>query len=145
MALHVSLSDVQQWLEKTKLTLTEVDPEFEASATAIAFSILSSRYDTSTWTNETTTPEIVRVGLSMWIASYEYRRAYSESTAATANSYADWLEKRGSFIIEGLQNGLIDIPGVIETSSPTTPLYWPDDTTGDDGVSEAKFTIGRAF
>jgi hypothetical protein len=127
---HVIAEEVQVWLNNTRLTLSEIDDQFEAAAASVIFARVATRYDTSGWVNDATTPGIVRVALSRLIAAYEFRKAYSEVTADTAGSYADWLEVGAMSIADSIANGIIDLPGVSETTSPSSPLFWPNDTTG---------------
>ncbi len=156
MAVVVTLAQVQQWLEQTKLTLDNVDEELAESARLRAFSDMASAYDTSTWVDSSTTPALVRSCISMLIAAWEYMRAYSEEDGT---SYGMVLEARALALIESIANGsteLEELPGVGSASSIAE--FYPDDLTGSSAIYDAngnliglagsediKFTMGGRF
>lgn len=156
MAVVVTLAEVQQWLESTKMTLTTVDTELAESARVLAFSDISSAYDVSTWISPTSTPKLVRAAISMLIAAWEYQRAYSEEDGS---NYGDKLEIRARLLIEGIAGGttiLEELPG--EGTTTTSPEFYPDDSTGYSDIYDAndnliglagsediKFTMGARY
>jgi hypothetical protein len=158
MAVFVTQDEVQQWLETTKLGITEVDVELESSASTYIFARLGETYDTSGWIGSTTTPALVRKLISMLIAAWTYERTYSESSPDQP-TWAQRLEAMVEAILTGLTDGsiaLVDLPaGDIPT---TTPEFWPTDDTGntqqydalgnplgDVNSEDIKFTMGIRF
>lgn len=155
---HVTQPEVQSWLEATKLTISTVDAELEATAAVTVFGALTHDYDTTTWTDSTTTPAIVRKVIAMFVAAWTYNRQYSED-APDGNAYANWLEAKANMLLQGLIAGTIDIievPGV--PVSIGTPTFYPDDTTGavavydalgnqvfPTGADDIKFRMGTVF
>lgn len=135
MAVVVTLPEVQQWLESTKMTLATVDTELAESARLMAFSDISSAYDTSTWVDSLTTPKLVRAVISMLVAAWEYQRAYSEEDGT---NYGDKLEARAMLLMQGIAAGtteLEELPGV--GSSSGSPVFYPDDSTGYSEIYNA--------
>lgn len=155
---HVTLPEVQQWLEATKLTLSSLDPALEDSAFTVVSSMLDRRYDTTVWVDSTTTPSLIRKIISLLIASWTYERQYSEESTGSS-SYSTALEDSAMSLIAGLTEGSIDIVGVVPTNETSQqPAFLPTDDTGltqrVDGLGfylgvpgdeDIKFTMGRVF
>jgi hypothetical protein len=158
VALHVTIEEVQQWLEPTKLTVPSVDVELEATAALLVLNTLSTEYTTTTWVDDTTTPPIVRKIISMLVAAWLYNRAYSEETP-DGNNYALWLESKAYALLQGLVSGTIDIPEVPGEAAAIGPAtYYPTDVTGAVeqynalgyqvgvlGQDDIKFRMGDVF
>src|SRR5262252_3782166 len=102
---HLTLAQVQQWLQSTKLNLRELDGVLEASQVDYVFGRLGSIFDTSGWSNETTTPPLVQDILSMLIAAVIYRRSYAEVIDDESLTYPAWLETRAEQMISCLLSG----------------------------------------
>src|SRR4051812_32469360 len=110
---HVTLPEVQQWLEPTKLTLTDVDTELDATWYAKVASTLSGRYDTSSWLNDTNTPAMIKVIISMYIAGTLYNRAYSEE--GDVASYGTWLIRYADNLLSAVDSGQAVLVGLDST------------------------------
>lgn len=151
---YVTQAEVQQWLQQSKYNITGLDSELEAHAVDVAFSLLSRRYDVSPWTDSTTTPGLVLNLITMLVASYALRRAIGEDEGL--HDYPDWLESRATSLLEGLADGLLEIPGTDPDPSSAeegAPAFWPtqaatdlwfDDPTADGGAALA-FTMEQIF
>lgn len=142
----VTEAQVQQWLEATKLTIDDVDDELESTAKGIVLSSLSSQYDVTTWIDVSTTPKLVQQVISMFIAAWEYNRAYSED-ATNSSSYSAWLEKKAYTLLAGINSGANDLPEVPGFSSTNAPSFYPGDYSLDANgcPEEAKFTMNARY
>lgn len=142
----ISLEQVQAWLSKTKLHISQVDPQFESTATNMILGSLTELYDISTWIDEASTPALVRDSIAMLVAAWTYQRTYSEDDP-DGSAYAKWLEANAYKLRDGIKLGIIDlqeVPGLAVSTGAAS--FWPDDSTEtinpDDGV---KFTMGSRF
>ena len=139
-------SDVQTWLEGTKLTLTDVDTGLEQYATDKVMGRLSQRYTITGWVDHLTTPPIVINLISMLVAAAIYRRAYSEDLTADDNTWAVWLEKSALATLNDLSSGVLDIIGVPDDSLGVSgPVFYPTDASSMDDVDPALFKIAQSF
>lgn len=150
MAVVVTHPDVQQWLEQTKLSITAVDVELAESHTSIVFARLADRYDSSGWVTPATTPRLVRVIISMMVASSMYRRQYSDE--GDNGSYAWRLESSAWKLLGALAGGSLTLD---EPQKETArPIFFPTDAAtalaeseGEDYHLAAKrsFSMGMVF
>jgi hypothetical protein len=158
MAVIVQLSEVQQWLEGTKLTLGALDADLTDTAQVQVLSALQAIFDTSLWIGPTETPALVRKIISLYIAGWTYARQYSEATAENKNVYASWLCQRADVLLAGLVAGTLTLAEDPDAGASNEPSFWPNDTTGSsqqyDGAGEAiggqydqdiKFSMGKVF
>jgi hypothetical protein len=155
---HVTLAEVQQWLEQTKLQINQIDAEFEATATALVFGQLDRRYATAGWTDVSTTPELIRKIIAMLVSCWTYERQYSE-VSPEGSAYSRSLEDSAMQIVQSLMEGTMTIPGVLPLDEPLyAPLFEPNDSTaltqqfdqlgnpiGEPGDEDIKFTMARRF
>ena len=153
MPTRITSADVQVWLEPTKLRIDSGDPlAEEVPASEIVLSKLATRFDTSGWTDENDTPDLVRNILGMLVASYRYNSVYSETEDA-GNPYADKLADMADNLIMGIMDGTIDL--IDETlQGPTvtgTLEFLPTDKTGVNDLSPfgpeegVRFKIGDVY
>lgn len=149
---RISQSEAQGWAELTKLTLPSLAldallPQIETEVIAR----LNSIYDTSGWTNDTTTPAIVRVVIAKMYVAYYIDRQYSENQDET-NDYATLLRTNADMLMEGLIDGTIDIPNETPVGAGIGPSFYPNDassaqepTLDDPSLGPAKFSMGKIF
>jgi hypothetical protein len=159
MALVVAPEEVQAWLEQSKLTVTEVDQSLHEAARALVFSRVAEVYDTETWVDVSTTPDLIRKVASLYIAAWVYNRAFS-SLADVGTTYGDKLIAMADTLCAAIIGGdasLLDVPAA--ELRDTMPDFWPDESTGAvqqyDAVGNAigdsrnsediKFTMGMRF
>jgi hypothetical protein len=137
VALHVTIPEVQSWLDAGKIELPTNDTlpeEFNVSTYVLAK--LGQIYNVSTWVDTTTTPNLVRVIISAKVAASRYNKLYSEEDDA-GNKYANKLEVWAEGIITALLNGtivLVDYPTPVTANDPA---YYPNDATGSDVILDA--------
>lgn len=153
---HVTVAQVQQWLNSSKypLNLASLPTEQEHGAAEGVFAALEQRYDTSTWVDEATTPSLVRHIIAMLCASSLLRIAISEDDGIA--KYCDWLDKRAQTLVDGLVSGalvLVDAPTDPEAPAAASISFWPtqaatdiweDDPYADGGAARA-FDMQKVF
>lgn len=132
----VTLAEVQQWLEATKLTLDVVDEELAESARAIAFGKLSAAYDTSTWVSIGTTPKLVRTVISMLVAAWIYQREYAEEEDS---AYGRRRERQAMELLSSIAKREIELEEYPTNSAEGTPSFYPTDE------DEIKFTMSGRY
>lgn len=125
----VTLAEVQQWLEKTKLEITVLSGPFEETARSMTFGEVAQQYPTTTWLDDVTTPVLIRKIVSMRMAGWIYKSTYSEDTGQSP--YGDWLLEQAANLVAGIVSGMIKLTDVVigaTTSDPAT--FIPNNTTG---------------
>lgn len=147
---RIEKQDVQPWVEKSKVTIEALDSGLLAQLEARVIGRLDVSFDTSSWTDETNTPVLVKSIIAMTYASWHYNRAYSEDQEAL-NDYALWLLGQANDLMTGLLDGSIVIDGV---AAPTTgyPSFYPNDessalapTSDDYSLGGPMFNTGGKF
>lgn len=148
---RVALSEVQAWVEPSKVNLTALDSELLSSLEEEVLVQLTSQYNVSGWINPATTPKIVRVIIAKTYASFHIDRAYSENQDG-GNDYAARLMANANMLLTGLVSGSIDIPDVPATNSSTAPSFFPTDassaqlsTASNPEFGGPYFSLGRVF
>jgi hypothetical protein len=144
---YVTLAEVQQWLESTKLTVAAFDVELEATAREIVFSRVAAVYTTSTWTNDTNTPALIRKVMAMLVAAWTYQRAYSEDLPLDKDNWGVKVESMAMSLLAGIVDGSIDLGTPAVIASTGQPVFWPHDTSvdADGNPVVAKFAMGQVF
>jgi hypothetical protein len=143
MPLHVTIADVQAWLDEDKIDLAENDPlPEEQHVVNMVFSRVGQIFNTSTWVDPDSTPDLLRTIISGLVAARRYNKIYSESDDASGNAYANKLEKTLDVLIEQVVDGTIQLIDVEGGASPAqvsgnNPTYWPTDQTGALEVFDA--------
>lgn len=147
---RITVEEVRGWVEVTKLNIQDLDLNFLPQLETEVFTKIGTVYDTSTWVDPATTPDIIRVIITKLYAGWIYDRAYSENQAES-NPYAAMLKENAGMLIQGLIDGTIEIPGVPATSNPD-PSFYPNDassalepTTDDPSLGPARFSMGKVF
>lgn len=147
--MHITPADVNYWLENTKLTVADpLDAGVEAFATSKVIGRLAGAFETTTWVDPSTTPQLVKQLIAMLYAAATYRKSYSEDLEGdgVGLNWAEWLEQS----VEGYLNMVftgeitltdpeIDITG----TNVGLPSFYPTDLSS---VTEPpKFTMGAKF
>jgi len=148
--VRVTQREVQSWLELTKLNLAALNTDLLDQLEEEVLVQLSSVYDTSVWTDEVSTPKIVRTIVAKLYASMHIDKMYSENQDE-GNDYAARLLANANMLIAGLVSGLFEIPGT-PSSNPGTPSFYPTDassamepTIDDPSLGPARFSLGKVF
>lgn len=125
------LSDVNQWLARSKYDARIIEPEVEKAVKDAGFGIVSLRYNTTTWVDQATTPRLVWTALSMIYAAWWLQRQIGDDTEAEiGQTYPIRLEARGMAILNGIATELIDLPEADpdpELVGYKTALFFPTD------------------
>jgi hypothetical protein len=146
---------VNAWLASTKYHVDALEDELEAAVVGSSFAAVSTRYDTSEWLDDVTTPSLMTVAMSMLYAAWWLQRQISEDEL-TDQSYPIRLEERAMTLLTGIADATIDLPGVDPDPDLTAgrgPLFYPNDASTalweDDPLdplgSPRAFTMGSAF
>ena len=141
--------EAQAWAEGTKLRVSSLDLNLLAHIEAEIIGRLQSAFDTSTWLNNTSTPDLIRTIIAKTYICWLYDRQYSEDIEA-GNNYADRLKANAELLMTGLLNGTIDLPGVPPITG--SPVFYPTDassaqdpTFDDPSLGPAAFSMGMRF
>jgi hypothetical protein len=154
MTVHVTVSEVQQWIQDTRLTVGSVNTDLESSAFSRVVGALALRYTTATWVDASSTPALVRSIISMLIAAWTINRAHAE-TVGDVDAYGVHLESSAMVLLGGLADGSILIDDTaIGDYSTGQPAFWPTDNATTiaeeegwdaEGAAPLLFTAGKVF
>lgn len=154
MAGVVTDQEVQAWLDRSKIVVDSADYlDIELSERAIVYAKLSTAgFDTSTWTDESAAPDLVSKVIAMRVASWLYRRLYSEEST-DGNPYADKLMEMSDQVLTSIATGTVDIPGQDTATVDTDPIFYPTDAStqleaegeSDYDYAAGKFGMGMVF
>ena len=137
---YLTVTAIQAWLEKTKLTISSVESDLEQHLVNIVLNKIAAKYDVSGWTDSSNTPELVLTILSMKYASQYYRRAYSEEPGD--NKYARALNMDADELLDGIVSGDMQLIDVVEEPI-NGPSFYPTDVSSID--DPAAFSMGRIW
>ena len=141
----VTAEEVQQWLDNTKMAVSTVDANLEATFKAKVYSRLASIYDTSTWVDVASTPTLIRQIISAYIAAWTYDRQYSEADP-DGNAYARRIARWADEQLENIAQGELDLTEVAGFVTVTQPSYHPEDATGaGQQYDEAGYAVGDVY
>lgn len=152
---RITPREAQGWAEGTKFAVNDPfqtqDNDLLDQIEEEVIARVSNAYDTSSWTDENSTPRLVRVAIAKLFVAWSYRRAYSESITEEDAIYAAKLEQNAETIIQGILDGSIEVPDE-PPSATSTPLFYPTDassalepTRDDMSLGPAKFSMGMSF
>jgi len=153
---HITANEAQAWAEATKLTVTSIDADLEASVSDLILSHLATQFDVSMWVDNNTTPKVVRRVIAMNYIAYLIDKTYNQSEPST-DSYARLLRARVDLVISGLLAGqmvLTDDPNPADAQAGQ-PMFYPTDESSaltpadtnflDMSVGPAAFSMGTIF
>lgn len=140
---HISIAEVQHWLDPSKLEIPDNDQLVEdAEIAPLVLGRLATTYNVAAWDTPSTTPSVVRKIIAMLVAGNRYNKVYSETDDA-GNRYAGKLEGRAWDLVNMIVDGkisLFDATGDVLISNITESKFWPNDDTGRSDVMNA---LGR--
>lgn len=142
----IDVDQVQQWLASTKYPIEELDEILEETARAVVFSGLEARFDTTSWVDESTTPQLVQVVIALLVAAWTYQRLVGEDVNEGDN-YGATLEQRAHTLLKGILDSVIDVgvepdPDLVAGRSVS---FFPTDDEDEDEDFQRRFTIGQVF
>lgn len=152
---RITQDEANAWAEKTKLEPTLI---FAAKNIALLEQLeeeilarVAVAYSTTLWVDATTTPRLIRVAIAKSFVAWAYRRAYSEEISDADAMYAALLQANAETIIQGIIDGVIEIPGEPVTNAGS-PVFYPSDassaacpTDEDPSLGPAKFSMNQVF
>jgi hypothetical protein len=147
---RITLQDAKAWTEKTKLAIGDFDDALLEHSENVIIGRLNGTFDTTTWLDEATTPDLIRTIISMRYVASLYRRSYADD-AENPSSYPFWLEQQLADLLEGLLDGTIDLPELPANSTGTIGFYPTDassamePTSYDSSLGPNTFSMGQAF
>jgi hypothetical protein len=140
---RISVGDVSAWVDGSKLTIDQLDSDLEEQMAAEVFSQISAAYPsatTSTWTNETNTPALVRKIISMLYVGWYYQRVYSED--ADTSNYGMLLIAQAERLIAGLNDGALILEGVVGLTPIGNPTFYPTDASSAQDATVTDMSLG---
>lgn len=146
---HVTETEVQAWLEESKLEVGTLDVVMESQITSeVLGRLASASYDTVGWTDSASTPVLVKKIISMLYAGWYYDRQYSETP--DTNEYAIRLKEAAEALMLGVIAGTTDIGEIPGTSTHGELVFFPDDASSaadfnTEGDGPAAFSMGAKF
>lgn len=147
----IDVSDVQPWLEKSKLRLDHDDALEEEPfiSEKLRSRLAGCGFDVAGWIDKDSTPVLVRGIIGMLVAAQRYNAVYSETDEESGNPYANKLQERADMLVEGICAGSIDLLDVDDdpaSSGSGSVSFYPTDKTGVLNKEESvRFTMGRVF
>ncbi len=160
MVAHITTSDVQTWLETTKLTIASIEVNLEASVSSEVIGRLAETYIqfTPLWIDSTSTPQVVKQVIAMYYASWLFDRAYSEVvTNESQVSYGATLRLWATTLLADISRGAVAIAEIAPNQPAIAPKFYPTDTSStwdawnantdlnDNSLGPAKFGMGQVF
>jgi hypothetical protein len=159
---HFAPHEGNAFLEGTKLSLSTVESDLDSTCALQILPRLQIAYDTSSWTDESTTPTLIRSLIAMLYVASVYDRTYSDNTDPSLSNYARSLRRIVEANITGLLNGTIVLPEQPDVADVLgTPLFFPNDassqlgkaadceggmgTLDDPSNTDASFSMGSVF
>ena len=141
MPMHISVADVQTWLEPVKSNIDSIDPTMEQHISGLVLGRLLDSFShsllpLSAWVDEASTPLLVRQAIAMLYAAWYYDRQYSEVAAKEGagfgTAYGALLRQSVEQLIAGLISGAILLQEEQPSGPTTVPLFYPDDVSSTD-------------
>jgi hypothetical protein len=133
--VHITVDDAQSFLEGTKARLSSLEPTLENEQSTYVLGRLAGTFDSTTtgvptWTNETNTPELVKLIIAMFYAGWYYDRQYSEVISEErTRSYGMMLRQQAETMLEGILTGAIELVEVPGGTTVTGPAFYPTDAS----------------
>jgi hypothetical protein len=149
--MNIHFNEAQAWAERTKLDLgTSLEGWLESQVSSQVLARVAQAYDTSSWVDETTTPQLVRTIIAMRYIAWIYARTYSDNS--DGDSYSDLLLSQSDAMLQNIIDGVTVIPDEDPTSDLSEPMFYPTDvssasepTLEDPSLGPAKFSMGIIF
>lgn len=147
---NFSVQDARAWAESSKLPVTTIDADLSVAVTEVVFAMLRPPFTTSAWTNEATTPKLIRTVLAMYYVAALHDKHYAQEEESSA--YAVTLRQLADRNIAGLIAGNIEMDDYDSPTITSTPIFFPNDVSSatpadSDFPSNGgpAFTMGSIF
>jgi hypothetical protein len=157
---HITTTQVQTWLESTKLVVTALDAGLETQVSSEILGRLTETYAayTSMWVDASTTPEVVQQVMAMMYAGWAFDRAYAEVVSQESGaSYGMTLRTWAATLLTDIIRGAVAIAEIEPNQPAVAPIFYPTDTSStyeawrincdpnDNSLGPAKFGMGKVF
>jgi hypothetical protein len=131
VAAHITETDLRAWADGNKIVVPNgsLDTELEKQVAAEVIAGCAPAYDTTTWVDTNSTPELVKKAIAMTYLGWFIQRTYSED--ADTDAYAVMLLAAAQRLVTGIATGttvLTDVPTGTSLSADT-PLFYPTDAS----------------
>jgi len=149
---RVKASEVESFISDDRFTVMDDDlnEQFEDRV----LGQLEGRYDTSTWVDVDTTPDLVRQVIALLNAANILYKAYSDQEDGVP--YADRLSNMAESMLLQIVDGTLNLTvGTVvitddeyaSASDAAGPAFYPTDTERleENGVNRIKFEMGTVF
>lgn len=106
----VTLNEINQFLPLHKYQVAQLSDvaELHKSAIDIAFGMLRTRYDISSWTDSGSTPGIVKTAISLWVSGNVYNRQFAEEETR-GFSYGQLRIREAYALLQAILEGVYGI------------------------------------
>lgn len=150
--MHIALEDATAWADQVKLRLDDLDNDLEGQQADQVLAGVAQAYNTSTWTDDSNTPALIKKIIAMMYVGWLYQRTYSEDS--NINAYGLLLLSQAQNLINGIANGTIVLPDAPEGSSSNVslPEFYPTDTSSamrptfaDPSLGGPAFSMGQIW
>lgn len=153
---RVAVSDLQAWLEPTKLTLPAIlSPSDAAHLDQIETEVLgqvASSYDVGTWADAASTPKMIKVIIAKMFVAWYYSKVYSEDIGGYENTYAVRVLANANNLMAGVIDGTIQLLDSPQSVTSGQPSFYPNDassamcpTDDDPSLGGPYFSMGTRF
>jgi hypothetical protein len=138
VAAHITTSQVQVWLEPTKLAVTTLDTGLEQQVASEVLGRLTQTYTAYVplWVDAATTPAIVQQVIAMIYAGWLFDRSYSEVVSQeSGTSYGLTLRNWGYGLLNDIIRGSVSIAEIEPNQPAVAPVFYPtDQSSTEDAV-----------
>lgn len=162
--MHIGVADAQSFLEGTKCNLTSLETVLENEQSVYVLGRLAETYSdpgfgVSTWVDEDSTPELVKMAIAMLYAGWFYDRQYSEvvSEDPSNKSYGWMLRSQAETLIAGIAAGSVLLAEIQPNEPAVAPVFYPTDSSStyeavanntdpnNTSFGPPMFSVGKVF
>lgn len=126
---YIVVADVQAWAEPSKLALTTLEVPLHEATSAEVIGRLAGSFVTTTWTDNTNTPNLVRKIMAMMYVAWYISRTYASDEGRS--DYGMRLRGMANDLIEGLIRGTIILVDDLNPANAAdgTAQFYPNDAS----------------
>lgn len=139
---YITKEDANAWTDQTKLLLDDLDDDLLTAQAVQTLAGVSPAYDTTTWTDDSNTPKLVKQIIAMLYVGWFYEKTYSEDD--TINSYGLMLIASANKLITSIASGLTLLPDA-PTGTATDvngPVFYPTDGSSSLHPNHCDMSLG---
>jgi hypothetical protein len=141
---NFGVDDAKAWAESSKLPVSSIETQLATGVTNIVFARLRAAMDISGWTNEASTPKLVRTILGMYYIAALYDKHYAQEDEES--SYAITLRTLADQNLAGIISGAIEMDDFETPNITSAPSFFPNDESSmSPATLDAPSNGGPAF